>query len=300
MDFLILISLFVTGYLVWGIAARTIALDEYSRLGKSIVYLSCAFIAANIQRKLLNGDSDVGVLFGWFLFGSVILISLYIGKGSAKQDPGVSIPFKLSPIAEAAYSTASQDDDPLAKWRSASPSSAAFIADIEFDYRDAKGQDSHRRVHVDAVDDFYFQGFCLKAADVRTFVIDRVKGKVLDCDTGELLSAKSWAKAARQHPDNDPEKIEIGRDSYWDETPPADAPEHAEIEICFTGFVKADKLRLEGMAELADMKVRQSVTKGLTHLCTGPNAGPAKISQAMEVGAELIDQSEFFELADRP
>lgn len=299
MGWVIFIAFCVSSYLVWRFVSKNLKSNGSSQ---SAINFSSSFIAVVLafgQAMLMNSDSVVANLFGWLLFGLIVMALRSPSATEANIEPSISIPFKLSPIAEAAYSTASPDDDPLAKWRAAGPSTSATIADIEFDYRDARGKDSHRHVYVEAVDQEYFQGFCFKASDTRTFVIGRVKGKVIDVDTGELLSAKALAAKARQHPDNDPEKIEIGRDSYWDEDPPAEDMEHAEIEICFTGFVKADKLRLEGMAELADMKVRQSVTKGLTHLCTGPNAGPAKISQAMEVGAELIDQSEFFELADR-
>lgn len=82
------------------------------------------------------------------------------------------------------------------------PSSTDSIAEIEFDYTDASGVRSHRTVSVDAVDDDYFEGFCHKAADTRTFVIGRVRGKVLVRDTGELLTAKQWAAEARKDPRN--------------------------------------------------------------------------------------------------
>lgn len=76
------------------------------------------------------------------------------------------------------------------------------IADIEFDYRDASDNASHRRVEVHSIDDEYFEGFCHKAMDIRTFVIGRVRGKVLDRDTGELLPPKKWADSVRNDPCN--------------------------------------------------------------------------------------------------
>lgn len=165
------------------------------------------------------------------------------------------------------------------------------IADIEFDYRDARGCDSHRRVEVEAVDRDYFQGLCRKANATRTFVIGRVRGKVLDLETGELLAARDWAAAARSHPMNEPSLISMGSDDE-------DEGEHdaavGGIEICFTGFAKADKQRLEELAGLLNMVVRQSVTLGLTHLCTGPNAGTKKMEQAAMVGADIIDEAEFY------
>lgn len=202
-----------------------------------------------------------------------------------------------APSLEELDETIAENERLLAEVREAQPLSTSashqIIADIEFDYRDAMGSDSHRRVEVEAVDREYFQGHCHKADATRTFVIGRVRGKVLDLDTGELQVAKDWAAAARNHPLNDPSLISLGSDDEDDGKPEASG---GGIEICFTGFAKADKKRLEELAELLEMVVRQSVTQGLTHLCTGPNAGPKKMEQAAMVGAEIIDEAEFYSL----
>lgn len=203
--------------------------------------------------------------------------------------------------------------DPLAKWKGAAPNSKptysssessgksrlgpriGMVADIEFDYRDARGNDSHRHVNVEAVDREYLQGYCHKANDTRTFVIGRVRGKVLDRENGELLAPKTWAVEARKHPLNDPSLISLGNDDE-DDDKEITVDDAGRVEICFTGFSKADRLRLEELAELLDMQVRQSVTRGLTHLCIGRNAGPKKMEQAAEVGAEIIDEADFYVL----
>jgi hypothetical protein len=65
------------------------------------------------------------------------------------------------------------------------------IADIEFDYLDATGAPSRRRVLVDAIDDGYFEGFCKSRRAMRTFVVGRIRSKVLDLQTGELLTPKN-------------------------------------------------------------------------------------------------------------
>lgn len=92
------------------------------------------------------------------------------------------------------------DAAPLA-W-SPTGSAASALAEIEFDYVDARGKKSHRRVDVSAVDGEYLEGFCHEALATRTFVIGRVRGKVLDCSTGELLTPKRWAAQARKDPKN--------------------------------------------------------------------------------------------------
>lgn len=76
------------------------------------------------------------------------------------------------------------------------------FTEIEFSYIDAKGDRSHRTVEVWAVDDEYFEGYCHKACDIRTFVIGRIRGKVLVRETGELLPAKRWAAEAISDPGN--------------------------------------------------------------------------------------------------
>lgn len=73
---------------------------------------------------------------------------------------------------------------------------------IEFDYVDARGKKSRRSVDVSAVDAEYLEGFCHEAQATRTFVIGRVRGKVLDLLTGELLTPKRWAAQARKDPHN--------------------------------------------------------------------------------------------------
>lgn len=92
-------------------------------------------------------------------------------------------------------------DNPLDSDAAVLPPGVPFT-EIEFNYLDAKGDRSHRTVEVWAVDDEYFEGHCHKAHSTRTFVIGRIRGKVLVHDTGELLSPRQWAAQARQDPLN--------------------------------------------------------------------------------------------------
>lgn len=171
-----------------------------------------------------------------------------------------------------------------------------YLADIEFDYRDAGGHDSHRHVGVEAVDDEYFEGHCHTAQDTRTFVIGRVRGKVLDRDTGELQPPKRWADGVRADPRNSGVVVSRG----WKSPDVSEDEERKQpIEILFTGFSKEQRAELEEQAEIFEMVVRKNVTKGLKYLCAGPNAGPAKLSQAIEAGVQIIDESEFVQLLVR-
>src|ERR1700742_4520158 len=53
-----------------------------------------------------------------------------------------------------------------------------------------------------------------------------------------------------------------------------------QFEVCFTGFSEADKASLSQLAVDAGFLVVGSVTKGLSLLCVGQNAGPAKLAKA--------------------
>lgn len=173
-------------------------------------------------------------------------------------------------------------------------SRAPVIAEIEFDYVDRHGDKSHRHVKVSSIDDEYFEGICAEAGSTRTFVIGRVRGRVLDVETGELLSPNKWADKARKHPANSGVV-----ESRGDNLKAARAlsnptePEPSTTEILFTGFKATTRVDLEALAESLGMVVRKSVTKNLTYVVSGPTAGPAKLSQAASVGAAIISESDF-------
>ena len=65
------------------------------------------------------------------------------------------------------------------------------------------------------------------------------------------------------------------------------------LDICFTGFGKAEKAKLTELAEDAGMVVRQSVTVFLNFLCYGPNAGPKKMEKARMQGVIALSASQF-------
>lgn len=65
---------------------------------------------------------------------------------------------------------------------------------IEFSYVDADGEKTQRTVTVHSVTRVYFKGECHTRREERTFRLDRVVGDLVDCDTGEVLSPKEWAR----------------------------------------------------------------------------------------------------------
>lgn len=68
------------------------------------------------------------------------------------------------------------------------------------------------------------------------------------------------------------------------------------MDVCFTGFSKADKTELANLANEKNMMVRQSVTKHLDILCYGYNAGPKKLESALSQGVMILNRNQFVNL----
>lgn len=147
---------------------------------------------------------------------------------------------------------------------------------IRFSYLNADGEFSDRRVVVRVLDGEYFQGVCQARRALRTFRLDRVVGTITSEDTGEIADPQSWARSVsagiRPHAAN----------------LAADLPLLAGQEVLITGFAAAERERLEYLADAAGMIVRKSVTQNLAYLVAGSRAGPAKLVQATERGAQIL------------
>ncbi|OOF11349.1 hypothetical protein BZG82_04885 [Salinivibrio sp. PR5] len=65
------------------------------------------------------------------------------------------------------------------------------------------------------------------------------------------------------------------------------------IDICFTGFKKADKDQLITFDKENGMYVRGEVTKHLDILCYGYNAGPKKLEKALSQGAMILNKEQL-------
>lgn len=141
------------------------------------LFLPMAIFVIQFFLVLNDGWLPLTVATLIFLMGAFLLYGCWYLSGRSEA-PGVP---------EGSYVTAFQ---------------GAPFTEIEFNYLDAKGDRSHRTVQVWAVDDEYFEGHCRKAEATRTFVIGRIRGKVLVHDTGELLSPREWAAQARKDPLN--------------------------------------------------------------------------------------------------
>lgn len=65
------------------------------------------------------------------------------------------------------------------------------------------------------------------------------------------------------------------------------------LQICFTGFGASQKEQLADRARSSNLRVVRSVTKSLSLLVCGSNAGPKKIEKAGAQGVVLLEASEF-------
>lgn len=254
-----------TVFFIWQMSAR-----HMEKLGRGWFvrnWISATF-AAFIGVFVIAMFSSDGT--GWIVLGFIIT--------------AVVLSARFSPPSVGAMPNAKEDPPPQ-------PAPAGSLGDIEFDYTNAQGSKSHRKVSVRAVDAEHIEGICHHAREIRTFTISRVSGDVLVCDTGELLSAKDWANSARLDPRNRAVLMSSGAVDVDNS-----GSEEVAIEILFTGFSKARKDELAEMAEQYGMKVVKSVTKELAYLCVGPSPGPVKVAQATENGVEIIEAEEFLAL----
>ena len=154
---------------------------------------------------------------------------------------------------------------------------------IEFTYTNAQGETSEREVKVDYVDDTYIEGYCYSAQGTRTFRLDRIDGMIWQ--NNECFFVDEWLG-----------KQDI-RKKQSSLIKPTKQKSH-KLEICFTGFKRDEKLKLELLAEKNGFKVRTAVSKNLDFLVCGVNAGPSKIAQALERGIPYFSEDEFMAMLD--
>lgn len=82
--------------------------------------------------------------------------------------------------------------------------------------------------------------------------------------------------------------------------PPPSVSKEAEhfSEILFTGFPSVKRTYLEGLVASLGMKVCKTVTKNLTYLCVGPNAGPTKVEAARNQHVFIVSQPQLLALLE--
>ncbi|NWO55012.1 BRCT domain-containing protein [Chromohalobacter israelensis] len=143
---------------------------------------------------------------------------------------------------------------------------------VRFVYEDAKGNVSMREVAQWVDDGWQLKGICSSDSRFKTFRRDRIV-EVLT-DPGLLVAIQRPAHLA---PQQDPSTI-------------TSSP---SLEILFTGFPKARRAALEEYASEAGMRLRKTVSKELSFVCAGPNAGSTKLRKAQGQCVAVLDESDF-------
>jgi BRCT domain type II-containing protein len=73
----------------------------------------------------------------------------------------------------------------------------------------------------------------------------------------------------------------------------AEPRKEKQFEVCFTGFSASEKGSLSQLAVDAGFMVVTAVTRNLSMLCIGPNAGPAKLEKAKQQHTTIVTLEQF-------
>ena len=146
---------------------------------------------------------------------------------------------------------------------------------LAFVYRNAEGVTSDRRMERWSESGHYIEGYELNAGKFCTFRKDRVVTYLDGC-----------AQLLRDPFAPPPPKLERTRPVQVDERP----------QILFTGFAAVQRAHLEHLCGEAGMRVVKTVTQGLTFMCAGSNAGPAKVAKARGQHVYIVKEPELHAL----
>lgn len=144
---------------------------------------------------------------------------------------------------------------------------------LRFAYVNTQGEVSHRELSQWQESGHYIRGHCMSSNVVKTFRKDRVQQYLDGCDS---LLVDPYAPP--------PPK------------PAPEAPQESRPQILFTGFAKAERAAFEAQAAAAGLAVVSTVTKNLTFLACGGNAGPAKVEKSRQQGTFVVPAKYLDEL----
>lgn len=149
-------------------------------------------------------------------------------------------------------------------------------------YCNAKGEVNKFHLVNISISPQHFQGISLPERQFKTFRKDRVLGIYNTySELGDINLSIFKTKILSISP------VKISKTNSI-----------SKIEVCFTGFSKSDKTRLIDIATEHDMLIRSDVTKKLTYLCCGYNAGAKKHAKARENGALALTEKQFLSLVE--
>jgi hypothetical protein len=157
---------------------------------------------------------------------------------------------------------------------------------VEFIYQRYLGEFKTHKLTTWDESGAYLRGVCTVAGAYRTFRKDRIS-EYLDGSEKLLVSPFVEGPPPIARRPLDASGI-LSRTSRPEGVP----------TILFTGFSAPERAGLELAATQAGLFVCQSVVKGLNFLCTGSNAGPAKIEKSRQQGTYIIPHGNYREFIE--
>lgn len=156
---------------------------------------------------------------------------------------------------------------------------------IRFVYKNLNNETKEFAVGINKVFEYHFAGIDIERDKYLTFRKDRVveyrdnAKEILATHPIEPFKTGGGGNKTFGVNTNNPDKL---------------------LEICFTGFKKADKERLIALAKEKKLYVANDVTINLGILICGYNAGPKKIERAVNsaMQVEIMDEEEFLHFVD--
>ncbi|WP_139182041.1 hypothetical protein [Pseudomonas flexibilis] len=170
---------------VWYANYWLMSVDGSGKLRRHGVSIGIAvLISSALVWMLFPGEGADGIGWGWVLLACLLSLAM---AAYAAAVPG-AIEETLAKQSASSVKPAS----PKAKTRAIR--TGWSIGEVEFKYRDADGVVTLRRVTVHSVTPTYLKGECHERGAERTFRLDRIIDDLVDCQTGEVLSALQWVK----------------------------------------------------------------------------------------------------------
>lgn len=163
------------------------------------------------------------------------------------------------------------------------------IADLEeknIVYVNAKNEVSVRKIKIAHEDDDTIEAFCISTGGYKTFKKDRILKEFKDSEINEI------EKFAEEK-----QKEYVIRESHSTGKKLRHNSE-GRIEVLFTGFSAVDKKELMDLAKENEFYIPSGVTKNLDFLVCGSNAGPSKLKQAKENGADILNKETYLHLIE--
>lgn len=157
---------------------------------------------------------------------------------------------------------------------------------VMFEYIDARGCESTRKIINWHIDGEYLKGTCTDRNAFRTFRRDRIQFVIHgDDDIAWRTEEKPPPPAVK------PKKPKQKGRQFM--------PSNARIDILFTGFDEHAYDSLSLSAKEAGMIVRKRVAKELSFICVGDNRPSTPlIAEAKSWNSTVLTEAEFFNLID--